>query len=158
MYRVLKIEGEEYKLEFSVEASLYNDCVQKVTGLMLDVATGQNDADLKQILSAFADVPNAAITCFFAGLLEHHGSEADGRVPNIKAAKKLAVSLIRDKENSDVNNWYDLFTLCATQMGEDGFFELIGLGEMLGTEKKRPMPVPQDHKRKQRKTTEASEK
>ena len=142
-------------MEFSVEASLYSDCVQKITNIMVDVYSGREDADIKQILAGFSDIPSTAVTCFFAGLLEHHGAEADGRVPNFKTAKSLAVKLIRDDE-SGINNWYDLFTLCVEQMGEDGFFDLIGLGEMLGTEKKRPMPVPQDHKRKT--STKASEK
>ena len=155
MYRIIKIDGEDYKLEFSVEASLYSDCVQKITNIMVDVYSGREDADIKQILAGFSDIPSTAVTCFFAGLLEHHGAEADGRVPNFKTAKGLAVKLIRDDE-SGINNWYDLFTLCVEQMGEDGFFDLIGLGEMLGTEKKRPMPVPQDHKKRTR--TKASER
>lgn len=156
MYKVLSIGGEDYKFEFSIEASLYSDCVQKITDIMVDVNSGESNADIKKVLSAFADVPSAAVTCFFAGLLEHHGSEADGKVPNFKTAKKLAVQLIRD-ENSGVKNWYDLFTLCTEQMAEDGFFELIGLNDMLQIETEpTPTVIPQDHKRKQR--TKASEK
>ena len=30
MYKVLMIDGKEYKLEFSIEASLYNDCIEKI--------------------------------------------------------------------------------------------------------------------------------
>ena len=132
---------------------MYSDCVQKVTNLMLDVSSGHEDADLKQILAGISDIPSTAVTCFFAGLLEHHGTHEDGdsKVPNLRTAKKLAVSLIRDESN-DVDNWYDLFTLCTEQMGEDGFFDLIGLGEILGTKEKKPLPVPQDHKKKSTKT------
>lgn len=155
MYKIITIDGEDYKLEFSVEASLYSDCVQKITNIMVDIYGGQEDADIKQILAGFSDIPSTAATCFFAGLLEHHGVEADGTVPNFKTAKALAVKLLRD-ENSGIDNWYDIFSMCVDQMGEDGFFDLIGLGEMLGAEKKRPMPVPQDHKKKTR--TKASEK
>jgi hypothetical protein len=42
-------------------------------------------------------------------------------------------------------------------MAEDGFFELIGLNDMLQIETEpTPTVIPQDHKRKQR--TKASEK
>lgn len=150
MYKSLTIDGEIYKLEFSVEASLYSDCVQKVTSIMADVYSGQEDKDMKQILAGFSDIPSTAVTCFFAGLLEHHGVEADGRVPNFKTAKQLAVKLIRDEENADILNWYDVFTLCVDQMGEDGFFELIGLTDMMGFKRERPKPIPQDHKKKTR--------
>ena len=158
MYKILHINGEDYKFEFSVEASLYSDCVQKITNIMVDINSGQESSDMKRILAGFSDVPSTAVTCFFAGLLEHHGMHEDGdsRVPNLRMAKKLAISMIRD-ENSGIDNWYDIFTLCTEQMGEDGFFELIGLGEMLGERKKRPIPIPQDHKKKSKTKTETSD-
>ncbi len=34
MYKILNIGGQDYKLEFSVEASLYADCVSGLTSLM----------------------------------------------------------------------------------------------------------------------------
>lgn len=31
MYKVLNIGGQEYKLEYSIEASLYADCISNLT-------------------------------------------------------------------------------------------------------------------------------
>ena len=155
MYKVLMIDGEEYRLEFSIEASLYNDCIEKITNLMFGIDEGQNRRDIKTLLSSISDVPNTAITCFYAGLLEHHGVEGDGRVINRSVAKKLVTKLLKD-ENSEYNNFYDIFTLCLDQMAEDGFFDLIGLSDMLKTEEKpkREPKKPQDHKKKITKATE----
>lgn len=131
MYKILNVNGEEYKLEYSIEASLYNDCIEKVVGLMYNMDEGQNRKDVQKMLSGISDIPNTAIICLYAGLLEHHGTDVgDGSVPNIAAAKRIASNLLRNKEN-EIKNWYDVFTLCLEQMGEDGFFELIGLDAML---------------------------
>lgn len=147
MYKVLTIGGEDYKFEFSIEASLYHECIEKITGLMFDIDAGSTSNDIKQLLAGVSDIPGTAVICFYAGLLEHHGTdEGDGKVKNLGDAKRLAVKLLRD-DNSEIDNWYDLFSLCVEQMGEDGFFDLVGLGGMLGTEKKEPKK-PQDHKKK----------
>lgn len=148
MYSIVKINGNDYKFEFSIEASLYNDCIESVMGLMIDMDASGN-SDRKAVLSTISDMPHVAVTCFYAGLLEHHGTEAgDGKVPNLDKAKELAKTLLRDKE-SDINNWYDILTLCTEQMAEDGFFDLIGLTDMVGTSNRKKAPkAPQDHKRK----------
>lgn len=158
MYKILNIGGEEYKLEFSIEASLYNDCIEKITGLMYDISFGQSSRDIKQILSGVSDIPNTTVTCFYAGLMEHHGVEGDGTVPSRDVAKQLAVKLLKDEKN-EVKNWYDLFSICLDQMSEDGFFELIGMSDILSSEvaPKRARKVPQDHRRKQTKTKDTEE-
>ena len=156
MYKIITIDKKDYKLEFSIEASLYHECIEKITGLMFDIDSGQNSNDVKKLLAGVSDIPNTSVVCFYAGLLEHHGKEeGDGTVPDLSTAKRLAVKLIRDEE-SEVNNWYDLFSLCVEQMGDDGFFELIGLGDMLGKETRKKVPkTPQDHKKKVSKIGEA---
>ena len=61
-------------------------------------------------------------------------------------------------EQGEDGNFYALLKLCIDQMGEDGFFKLTGLEDMLNQteEEEKPVPkTPQDHKRKSRKTTEA---
>ena len=147
MYKVLTISGEDYKFEFSLEASLYNDCIERITSLML--ATEQagkegSNTNVTQILSGLSNLPSTALHCFYAGLLEHHGNgySADGRVTSINIAKSLIAQMFRDEE-CEYNNWSDILALCIDQMTEDGFFELIGL-----TEKKKMPKVPQDHKKK----------
>ena len=151
MYKIINIGGKDYKLEFTIEASLYNDCIERVVNLMYGFDDGQANDDIKKILSGVSDIPNTAMSCFYAGLLEHHGTDAgDGSVPSLSKAKRLAADFLRD-ENSGVSNWYDLLTLCVNQMGEDGFFELIGLNSFLTTgeqKSKKPRKVPQDHKTK----------
>lgn len=157
MYKVLNIGGEEYKLEFSIEASLYNDCIEKVTSLMFEIDDSQSRRDVKKMLSGISDVPNTAVTCFYAGLLEHHGVDGDGKVMNRSVAKRLVAQLLKD-ENSGLNNFYDIFTMCLDQMAEDGFFDLIGLSDMLKTETRKKEPKkPQDHKKKSTKSAKDTE-
>lgn len=153
MYKTLTINGTDYKLEYSIEASLYRDCIDKVSGMLFNVVAGQASKEMQPIISAMSDIPTTAITVFYAGLLEHHGVDGDNSVPNIGAAKKLAVSILRDNDN-DVKNWYDLLVICMDQMGEDGFFDLVGLSEILNTEES---PVPKKKATRKRTVKEVSE-
>lgn len=148
MYKILNIGGEEYKLEFSIEASLRNECIEKITEIMMLLSAADNNGDVKDVLKGLSNIPGTALECFYSGLLEHHGSNGDGTVKNIGDAKRLVVSMIRDEE-SEYNNWNDIMTLCVNQMAEDGFFELVGL-----VDKKKEPKTPQDHKRKVRKVSE----
>ena len=133
MYKVITINGEDYKLEFAIEASLYKECIQSITELIYRIDAGQNTRDIEQALAGISDIPTTAVNCFYAGLLEHHGVEVgDGKVPNLRAAKELARAIIKD-EQSEISNFYDLMTMCVEQMGEDGFFVLIGLGSLIST-------------------------
>lgn len=155
MYKVIEIGGNEYKLEYSFEASLYKDCVTSV----VDIIRGMSDEDDQDsIINSIADLPKVAITVFCAGLLEHHGVEGDNTVPNLRTARRLAKTWIL--EQGEDGNFYDLFTMCTNQMGEDGFFKRVGLEQMLNQteeEVQKPTKAPQDHKRKttRKKTTEA---
>lgn len=153
MYKTLTINGTDYKLEYSIEASLYRDCIDKVSGMLFNVVSGQASKEMQPIISAMSDIPTTAITVFYAGLLEHHGVDGDNSVPNIGTAKKLAVSILRDNDN-DVKNWYDLLVICMDQMGEDGFFDLVGLSEILNTEES---PVPKKKATRKRTVKEVSE-
>lgn len=155
MYKVITINGEDYKLEFAIEASLYKECIQSITELIYRIDAGQNTRDIEQVLAGISDIPTTAVNCFYAGLLEHHGVEVgDGKVPNLRAAKELARAIIKD-EQSEISNFYDLMSMCVEQMGEDGFFDLIGLSSLVTTnsEQKRgrkkkatttPKPIPTD--------------
>lgn len=148
MYKILNIGGEEYKLEFSIEASLRNECIEKITEIMMLLSAADNNGDVRDVLKGLSNIPGTALECFYSGLLEHHGSNGDGSVKNIGDAKRLVVSMIRDDE-SEYSNWNDIMTLCVNQMAEDGFFELVGL-----VDKKKEPKTPQDHRRKVRKVTE----
>lgn len=148
MYKILNIGGNEYKLEFSIEASLRNECIEKITEIMMLLSAADNNGDARDVLKGLSNIPGTALECFYSGLLEHHGSNGDGTVKNIGDAKRLVVSMIRDEE-SEYSNWNDIMTLCVNQMAEDGFFELVGL-----VDKKKEPKTPQDHKRKVRKVSE----
>lgn len=152
MYKVITVNGEDYKLEFAIEASLYKECIQSVTELMYTIDSGQSARDAKTILSGISDIPGTAINCLYAGLLEHHGVESgDGKVPNMLAAKRLARDIIKDDQN-DIENFYDLMTMCVEQMGEDGFFDLVGLGSLISENEK-----PTQKRGRKKKQTEVSE-
>lgn len=163
MYKVLNIGGEDYKLEYTIEASLYADCVERITTLMAKIGGGEDDEEdkeyrIRSVLSGIANVPATALTVFYAGLMEAHGNhpDGDGKVPDIATAKKLIAQYIREHKEDETGNFYGVMELCLEKMGEDGFFKLIGLEAMTekGQEKKAPK-LPQDHKKKQ---TKASEK
>lgn len=152
MYSILKIGDKEYKLEYSFEASMYSDCVSSVMRIMSGMAEG----DAESVISSMADLPRTAVILLYAGLLEHHGIEADKAVPDFRTAKLLAKQWIL--EQGEGGNFYALMKLCIDQMGEDGFFDLTGVSEVMNLEtetEQTPKKVPQDHKRKTtKKTTE----
>lgn len=160
MYKVIKIEGKEYKLEYTIEASLYEDCAQSVSDIMADIFQNSADRDIKGLMGTITRVPQKAVTVFYAGLLEYHGPEGDGTVTTFEEGKRLCKNYLKEEGC----NWYDILTMCLDQMGEDGFFKLVGLDTMFKavmdqeeqtdqtdqTAKK----APQDHKKKTAKVSE----
>ena len=163
MYKVLNIGGKDYHLEYSIEASLYADCVESIT-YIFSGASAEEDEELtrkeriKEMFSSMANLPKTTLTVFYAGLLEAHGICGDATVPDIATAKELIKQYITEHKDDDTGNFYGIFNICAEQMAEDGFFKLIGLEAMTaqGEEAEAKQPkVPQDHKKK---TTKVSEK
>ena len=71
---------------------------------------------------------------FYAGLLQYHGDnpDADGSVPTLATAKKLAAQFIQEHKDDEQGNFYGIFTMCLDQMEEDGFFKLTGLETFMG--------------------------
>lgn len=129
MYRLIKIGNEEYKLEYSVEASLYCECVESITNLMFTASTSEN---IRDMIKEISNLPNTTLTLFYAGLMEHHGVDAgDGKVPNIKVAKELAVQYFKEHKEDGTGNWFELMNMCMEQVGEDSFFDLIGIHQMM---------------------------
>lgn len=155
MYGILKIGGEDYKVEYSFEAALYKDCVGTVMEVMT-LLTGNNDKD---VILGLSDLPTSTVKILYAGLLEHHGIEGDGKVTSLADAKRLTKQWIL--EQGEDGSFYDLLLKLTEQMGEDGFFKRIGLDKIFMTEEEeeeimpKPTVTPQDHKPKQRKKTTA---
>ena len=82
MYKILKIGGKDYKMEYSIEASLYADCTASLTGLMTEIQIAGDDKNVKKVVSELSNIPQTTLTIFYAGLMEHHGvhPEGDGTV------------------------------------------------------------------------------
>lgn len=151
MYKVLNIGGQDYKLEYSIEASLYAECVASLTSLMSDIETAGDENDVKKALVGISNIPQTALTMFYAGLMEAHGthSDGDGKVPDIQTAKRLVALYIKEHKEDETGNFYGIMQMCIEQMGEDGFFDLIGMTAMANTvaKPKKPKKLPQDHKK-----------
>lgn len=148
MYKVLNIGGQDYKLEFSIEASLYADCVSELTNILTDVGIAGIQKDVKMIISGISNVPKATLSMFYAGLMEAHGThpDGDGKVPDINTAKKLITQYIKEHSEDGLGNFYNIMQMLIAQMEEDGFFKLIGL-ETLTEKMMDASKKPKDHKK-----------
>lgn len=133
MYKVLQIGGKDYKLEYSIEASLYADCTASLTGLMTEIQIAGDSKDIKRIVSELSNIPQTTLTIFYAGLMEHHGvhPDGDGAVPDIQTAKHLIAQYLKEHSEDDTGNFFGIMQMCIEQMGEDGFFKLTGLEGMM---------------------------
>lgn len=146
----LTIGGKEYKIEFTIEASLYNDVTEKVVNLMTGVMESAEKENIKSMISNMSDVPQTTLVMFYAGLLENHSDE----IGSIDDAKSLMKVLM--KENSEYAYFYDIMQKLMDCMSDDGFFKQIGLEQMIADEQtEKVTKMPQDHKKK---TTKGGEK
>lgn len=145
----LKIGEKEYKIEFTIEASLHKECTEKVTGMMVSITEAQDKEEIRKMISTMSDIPQTTLTMFYAGLLEHHGEDGDGTVKSEKDAKKLIKQYFNEHTEDGTGNFFDVMELLIEQMGKDGFFKQIGLEQMMksGQTEKAPK-APQDHKKK----------
>lgn len=133
MYKILKIGGKDYKMEYSIEASLYADCTASLTGLMTEIQIAGDDKNVKKVVSELSNIPQTTLTIFYAGLMEHHGvhPEGDGTVPDLQSAKRLIAQYLKEHSEDDTGNFFGVMQMCIEQMGEDGFFKLTGLEGMM---------------------------
>lgn len=158
----ITIGGVEYTIEFSIEATLYNEVTESVMDMFLSgniiQAVAENADDvvektekaMKQTFKEMADIPNKALTMFYAGLLEHHGSEGDNTVRSKQDAKRLLVTYLKENKSEKEEEsltLYDVMTEMLTEMGNDSFFDMIGLAKVMNNAEKEAKK-PQDHKRK----------
>lgn len=139
--KIITIGGKDYKFEFSVEASLYNDVTVSVTSLLFALDEAGEKEDIRQMLASLADVPRTALTMFYAGLLENHSDE----IRSINDAKALIKKYFsEDKEQ----NFHSVMTQMIECMTDDDFFERIGLTQMFAVPTEKEPKTPQDHKKK----------
>lgn len=126
----LTINNKEYTLEFTIEASLYNDCTKSVMdmfikGGMAQGAAESNDVDnaVDTLIGTIANLPQTALTLFYAALLEHHSDSVQSRDGD---AKKLLATYLKENNKS----FRDVFEEMTELMAEDNFFDLIGLTQI----------------------------
>ena len=105
--KVINIDGIDYTFEFTIEASLYSECTEKVTGLMANAGMAQAEdgnamEQVKGMLSTMADIPTVAMTMFYAGLMEHHGNT----VKCLNDAKVLVKKYLAEHKDDDKGNFY----------------------------------------------------
>lgn len=158
MYKTLEINGNEYRLEFTIEASFYADCTTSLMQLLTNMEEAENAKDVKKVFTEIANIPQVALTLFYAGLMEYHGIEGDGSVTDKATAKQLVKQLMKEHSDDELSTFDGILSMCIEQMSEDGFFKRVGLEGILAqaqpkTTKKRQPKVPQDHKSKVTKIT-----
>lgn len=130
----ITINNKEYTLEYSIEASLYDECTKTVMDTFVKasmsagyVKDGDAMAAISGVVESIANLPQKVVTLFYAGLLEHHGNSGDHSVKSRAEAKNILVMYLKESGKSfvDVNN--ELLEC----IGEDNFFDLTGLS-MIG--------------------------
>lgn len=166
MYKIINIDGKDYKQEFTVEASLYNDCTERLIDFMFATATAQAESEvaqnaneeerekrykesLKAGIGGIATLPTLAMTLWYAGFMEYHGADGidDNSVKTMRDAKILYKKYYA--EHPEESSYYDIVGMCIEQMDKDGFFQRIGLDKMIET----PSPKePQDRRKKAKAT------
>ena len=147
--KVLNIGGKDYTFEFTMEASLYNECTEKVTNLLMSISEAGKKEDVKAMIMSMSDIPQTTLTMFYAGLLEHHGEEGDGSIRDKKTAKVLMKKYFEEHKDDETGNFYGVMGLMIEVMTDDDFFKQIGLEQMVKNAQTGKKPkTPQDHKKK----------
>lgn len=148
MYKVLTIGGKDYRLEYTVEAALYKDGIDRIVNFLSgtygiagekEMTKELSDEDKikvrKELLTNFRSeilgLPDAALTIFYAGLLEYHGPDGDGEIQSKGDAKRLVKQLFSEQQEDGITDFAALLSMCIEQMGEDGFFKRTGLEKFL---------------------------
>ena len=145
--RVLKIGNEEYKFQFDIEASLYSECTEKVTSILLGMSSANTKEEKREFIASMSNIPQTTLHMFHAGLLENHNV-------SLSDSKRLISQYIKEHKDDETGSFYGVMEMLIEDMGKDGFFELIGLDKMFATvngqtSQKKATKVPQDHKKKQ---------
>ena len=148
--KIINIGGKDYTFEFTIEASLYKDCAENISNLMISAMDASNREDIKAVISSITDIPYTALTMFYAGLMEHHGKDGDGTILNIGDAKKLIKTYFNEHKDDDTGNFYGIMELMMQCMADDDFFKQIGLEQMMkqSEQSEKKPKTPTDHKKK----------
>ena len=136
MYKIIKIGGNDYKFEYTIEASLYQDFVEKLSKYVLDFSSLMAEYDIQgkgiktendlikmssnavksMFITQTTQVPYLAMIGFYAGLLEHQ------QIPQ-EVAKELYKKYLTEYNKKPA----DVLAEIMEKVQEDNFFQLIGL-------------------------------
>ena len=122
--RTIKIGKEEYTFKFDIEASLYSECTEKITSIMVGLSDVKGEEAKKNFIRAISDIPQTALHMFHAGLLENHNV-------TLSDSKKLIAQYIREHKEDETGSFYGIMEMLIEDMEKDGFFSLIGLDKMI---------------------------
>lgn len=136
MYKIIRIGGNDYKMEFTIEASLYQDFVEKLSKYVLDFSSLMAEYDIQgkgiksqkdlikmsseavksMFLTQTTQTPYLAMVGFYAGLMEHqHLSQEEG--------KKLYIQYLQEYNKKPA----EVLAEIMEKVQEDNFFQMIGL-------------------------------
>ena len=132
--RTIKINENEYVLEYSFKAVEHKETVQKMFNVMSgaylvkdadpEVAEANKVSALAAMINGVsemvADVPHIVKTAFYAGLLENHG-----------LSEEEAYQLMKQYMKENKYSFNKLFEDIKECMEDDGFFDLSGLNDMM---------------------------
>lgn len=145
--KIITINAKEYTLEYTMEASLYKEGIEELTRYMMKMDPSTLESP-ESIISSIADFPHTVLTMFYAGLLEYHSDE----IKTEKHAKNLLKEYFAENKEDETGNFYGMMGIIFDCMRDDGFFNQLGLTQMLATEEvpnEKVAKMPQDHKKKQ---------
>ena len=148
----IMIDGKEYTIEFTIEATLYDTGIEEVLNQMIGLGVIEEEANKANTVEERLNVLRAyvresstfardAVSMFFAGLVEHHGINGDGSITTKQDAMALMKKYLNETADLDM---YTVYTEMIEEIAKDNFFKKIGYEKMFETPKK----VPQDHKKK----------
>lgn len=148
--KTITINNKEYKFEFSLEATLYNEVTEELmngflTGGKVQSAVEEKSMDkiISYMVSTFSNVPQRTLTLFYAGLLEHHGARGDKSVLSKEDSMDLLKAYIsehREDNEGKGKTLYDVMNEMLEIIAQDHFLETIGMEQMVEslTETKKP--------------------
>lgn len=170
MFKVINIGGKDYKLEYTIEASLYDEGID-TTLKFIGSAGMPSEEELKKyteeqqieirkrfvdgVLHSMTNLPKTAIDLLYMGLLEHHGTGkyGDHTICSKEDVKELVRTYFEEHQEDGTGTFYDILSICLDQMGVDGFFKRTGLEKMMEAgkkteESKEPVPMNREQRRK----------
>lgn len=162
---LLHTSNKDYTVEFTFEAAeseIVQTAFDYFSGAYMFKGMTEDGTEeekrIKQVdaaLSGISAMPKLAIDFLFMGLLENHGpcGEISQDILTRNDAKAVYKRFCKENPESELAMQSGLFKALREQMENDGFFDRIGLTEvmnaMMTEEPEAQLPkIPQDHKKK----------